>query len=72
MELHYFTFGCGQVMDGHVQPILAHNSNDARRAMTKAYGDDWGFHYNEKDWGKIRDKVTEIPLPLIDARQVIA
>lgn len=55
-ELHYFTFGIGQVLEGHVQPILAISESQARETMNKTYGNKWAFHYDEKQWQRNKEQ----------------
>ncbi|RDW17017.1 hypothetical protein CWR48_15550 [Oceanobacillus arenosus] len=51
-KLYYFTFGAGQPLDGHCQPILAKDLVEARETMFMNYGNKWSFQYTEEEWDK--------------------
>lgn len=54
MKKFIFTFGCGQVLQGHCQPIYAENMRIARAKMFEIHGRKWGFPYTEEEWEKAR------------------
>ncbi len=46
----YFTFGQGQTLSGHCQPIYATDEISARSKMNELYGNQWAFCYPEERW----------------------
>lgn len=50
MVVEFFTFGLGQALQGHVQPIKAVSSAAAREKMIEVYGRKWAFQYSEKEY----------------------
>lgn len=46
----FFTFGMGQTLQGHCQPIYAQSYGHAREKMVEVYGGRWAFQYSEKEW----------------------
>lgn len=56
MPKFYFTFGCGQEHDHHVQPIIAKDMSVARAKMIEMYGTSWSWAYTEEEWEEIRNR----------------
>lgn len=54
MAVEYFTFGVGQELAGHVQPIKAESAEAARAKMFEVYGKKWAFQYSEEAYLKAR------------------
>ena len=52
----YFTFGCGQLHAGRVQPIVAESYDEARAKMFQMYGGAWCFQYSNEDWADIKKR----------------
>lgn len=68
-ETFYFTFGVGQKLGGHCQPIQAENYEKARQRMFDIYGNKWAFQYTEEQWIKATTEgfANEKLLPLVKA-----
>lgn len=54
MTVQYFTFGVGQELAGHVQPIMADSPEAAREKMFEVHGKKWAFQYSEDEFLKAR------------------
>lgn len=54
MIVQYFTFGVGQELAGHVQPIKADSPEEAREKMFEVHGKKWAFQYSEEEYLKAR------------------
>lgn len=50
LNTYYFTFGNGQMNEGHYQPIMAKDRSTALKKMNEIYGRKWAFDYDEKTW----------------------
>lgn len=50
MIVEFFTFGNGQALAGHCQPIKAGSSEVAREKMFEVHGNKWAFRYSEKEY----------------------
>lgn len=46
----FFTFGVGQRLADHVQPIKAINMAEANKKMIEIHGREWAFPYTEKEF----------------------
>lgn len=64
----YHTFGCGQINEGKVQPIIATTYEKSRQKMFELYGNKFAFSYPEKEWLELVNNVnrgyrieTELP-----------
>lgn len=60
MEKHYFTFGIGQVNQGHYVIIEADDPETASKEMFKRFGRKWAFQYTEKEWVEDGKPLNEI------------
>lgn len=50
MPVYFFTFGMGQTYEGHCQPIIAEDAEEARIRMSGMYGRKWAFQYSESEY----------------------
>lgn len=61
VKKYYATFGSGHPFQDHYQPVVAESMEEARAIMFRAFGDKWGFVYDNKSPIKKNKK----PLPTI-------
>lgn len=77
LKTWYFTFGCGQPLAGHCQPIKAYDFWSARAKMVELHGIVWCGQYSEDDWNGFKNDKhrmwdMEKELPIIETEEVHA
>lgn len=53
-EKWIFTFGSGQLHEGHYVAIEG-SFSEARTKMVDMFGDNWGFQYSEDEWEEMEN-----------------
>lgn len=57
-QWYYFTFGCGQMHEGHYVKFFGTYS-EAREKMMEQYGTAWAFQYSEDEWMKWENRCKQ-------------